>query len=72
MAFLTVRAPYCFVDGSGLRILPLVKVFHRLSTELLNGWQQITHPSTRQQHFRWFARRIAQRMATDCSYSARG
>jgi len=65
MAFLTVRAPYCSVDGSGLRILPLVKVFHPLSTELLNGWQQITHPSTRQQHSLWFARRIAQRTATD-------
>jgi len=47
MAFLTVRAPYCSVDGSGLLILPLVKVFHGLRTELFNGWQQITHPSTR-------------------------
>jgi len=69
---MTVRAPYCSVDGSGLLILALVKVFHGLHTELLNGWQQITHPTTRQRLSLWFARRIAQRVATDCSYSARG
>jgi len=58
-AFLTIRAPYCSLDGSRLLILPLVKVFHSLRTELLNGWQQITHPSTRQQLSRWLACSLA-------------
>jgi len=46
MAFLIVRAPYCSADGSGLLTLLLLKVFHGLRAELLNGWQRIAHTST--------------------------
>jgi len=68
-AFPTVCAPYCSADGSALLILPLVKDFHDgLRAVLLSGWQRIGHSSTRQQLFRRFARRNAQRMTADCSY----
>ena len=68
-AFTTVFAPYCRVDGSGLLILPLVNGFHDgLRAVLLSGWHRIAHTSTRQRLSRRFVRRIAQRMAADCSF----
>jgi len=72
MAFPMVRAPYCSADGCGLLTLLLVKVFHGLRTELLHGWQRITHISARHRLSCWFVRRIAQRTAADCYTSARG
>jgi len=69
MAFMMVCAPYCTADGSGLHLPPLVNGFpDRLHAVLLCGWPCIAHSSSRQQLSRWFARRIAQRMAADCLY----
>jgi len=68
MAFTTVRASYCLVDGSGLLILTLVNGFHHGSRAVLSRWQWIAHPSAHQQLFRQFARRFAQRIAVDCSF----
>jgi len=68
-AFTTVCAPYCSADGSALLILPLVNGFpDGFRAVLLSGWQQIAHTSPRQRLSRRFARRIAQRMAADCSF----
>jgi len=68
-AFTTVCAPYCSADGSGLLILPLVNGFHDgLRAVLHRGWQRIAHSSTRQRLSRRFVRRIAPRMAADCSF----
>jgi len=64
----TVCAPYCTSDGSGLLILPLVKVFHGLRAGLLNGCPRIAHTSAFQRLSRRFAPRIALRMALDRSY----
>jgi len=67
MAF-TVCAPFCTENGSGLLILPLVNGFpDGLHADFLSGWQCIARSSARQRLSR-FARRIAQRMAADCSY----
>jgi len=69
MAFMTVCAPYCSADGSGLHVLSLVNGFHdRLRTVLLQRWQRIAHTSARQPLSRRFGRRMAQLMAADCSY----
>jgi len=66
-AFTTVCVPYCSADGNGLFILPLVKGFHDgLHAVLLR--QRIAHTSARERLSRWFARRISQRMAADCSF----
>jgi len=70
-AFPTVYAPYCSADGSGLLILPLVNGFHDgvgLRADFLSAWQYIVRSSSRQRLFRQFARRIAQRMAVNCSF----
>jgi len=68
-AFTTVCAPCCPADGIGLLILALVNGFHDgLRAVLLRGWQRIAHTSARQRLSQRFARRIAQRMAADCSY----
>ena len=67
-AFTTVCAPYCSADGSGLLIPPFANCFHDgFRAVLLSGWQRIAHSSARQQLSRRFARRIALRMAADCS-----
>jgi len=67
-AFTTVCAPYCSADVSGLLIPPLANGFHDgFRAVLLSGWQRIAHSSARQQLSRRFARRIAQRMVSDCS-----
>jgi len=69
MSFLTVHAPYCSADGGRLHILSLVNGFHDgLRAVLLSGWQRIAHSSARQQLFRRFARRIAQRLAAHCLF----
>jgi len=48
---------------------PLVNGSHDgLRAVLLSGRQRIAHSSARQRLSRWFARRIAQRLAADCSY----
>jgi len=53
----------------GSLILSLVNGFYDgLCAILLCVWQRIAHTSTRQQLSRQFTRRIAQRMAADCSY----
>jgi len=71
-AFTTICAPYCSADGSGLLIPPLINGFHDgLRAVLLYGWQRIAQSSARQQLSRRFARRIAQRMVSDCPTSAR-
>jgi len=68
-AFTTVRAPYCLADCSGLRIPPFANGFHAgFRAVLLCGWQRIAHSSAHQQLSRWFARRIAQRMVSDCPH----
>jgi len=68
-AFTTVFAPYFSADGGGLLILSLVNGFHDgLRAVLLSGLQRIAHTSARQRLSQRFARRIAQRMAADCSY----
>jgi len=68
-AFTTVFAPYFSVDGGGLLILFLVNGFHDgLRAVLLRGLQGIAHTSARQRLSQRFARRIALRMAADCSY----
>ena len=68
-AFPTVCAPYCSADGSGLLILLLANGFYDgLHTVLLRGWQRISHSSACQWLSRPFARRMAQRMASDCSF----
>ena len=68
-AFPTVCTPYCSADGSALLILPLFKGCHDgLRAILLSGWQRIAHTSAHQQLSQRFARRIAQRMAVDCSF----
>ena len=62
-------ALYFSVDGSVLLILPLVKGFHNgLCAILLCRWQCIAHSYACQWLFQWFACRIAQWMATYCSY----
>jgi len=64
----TVCAPFCTENGSGLLILPLINGFpDGLCADFLSGWQCIARSSARQRLSR-FARRIAQRMAADCSY----
>jgi len=69
MAFMTVCAPYCSADGSGLLILSLVNGFHDgLRAVLLRGWQRIAHTSAHQPLSRRFGRRMALLMAADCSY----
>jgi len=68
-ALTTVFAPYFSAGGVGLLILSLVNCFHHgLRAVLLSGWQRIAHTSARQRLSRWIARRIAPRMAADCSY----
>ena len=66
---MTVCAPYCSADGSGLLVPPLVNGFHdSFRAVLLSGWQRIAHSSTRQRLSRQFARRIALQMVVDSSY----
>jgi len=49
-------------------IPPLINSFHDgFRTVLLSAWQRIAHSSARQQLSRRFARRVAQRMVSDCS-----
>jgi len=49
--------------------LPLVDGLHDgLPAVLLSGWQRIAYSFSRQRLSRRFARRISQRMATDCSF----
>jgi len=68
-AFMTVFAPNCSADNSGLRILPLVNGFHDGSRAVfLGGWQRIAHSFSCQQLSRWFSRCIALRMALDYSF----
>jgi len=68
-AFMTVCASYLSADGGELLILSLVNGFHDgFRAVLLRGWQRIAHSSARQRLSRWFARRIAPRMAADCSF----
>jgi len=68
MAFPSVRAPYCSVDGSGLLILPPVNGFQDgLRAVWLSGWHRIAYTSARQRLLRLFARRLTQRMVADCS-----
>jgi len=68
-AFPTVCAPYGSADGSALLILPLVNGFPDGSRAVLrSGWQRIAHTSARQWLSRRFARRLARRMAADCSF----
>jgi len=68
-AFTMVCAPYCSADGSGLLTPPLVNGFHDgLRSVSVSGWQRIAHSSARRRLSRWFARRIAQRMAADCTF----
>jgi len=68
-AFTTVCAPYCSVDGIRLPPPPLANGFHDdLRPVLLSGWHLIAHTSASQRLSRWFARRIAQRMAVHYSY----
>jgi hypothetical protein len=67
LALTLVCAPYCSVDGSGLRILLLVDGFHCLCTVFLCGWPYIAHTSGRQ-WFSWFEHRIALQIAADCSF----
>jgi len=68
-AFMTVCAPYCPVDGSGLLILALVDGFHdSLHAVFLSGWWQIGHSFSRQQLSRRFSRHIAPRMAAYCYF----
>jgi len=67
MAFM-VCAPFCFMEGSGLFILPLVNGFHNgLCATLLCRWYLIASTSAHQRLSRRFARHIAQRMAAYCS-----
>jgi len=69
MAFPTVCAPYCTVNGSRFFLLPVVNRFHDGShAVLLSAWQRIADISTRQCLSRRFVRRIAQRMAADCTF----
>jgi len=69
MAFPTVRTLYCSSVGSALLIPPLVNGISDSSRAvLLSGRQRIAHYFCRQRLFRRFARRIAWRMAADCSY----
>jgi len=68
-AFMTVCAPYCSADGSGLLVLSLVNGFHDGSGAVwLSLWQRIAHTSAHQRLSRRFARRIAQWMVADCSF----
>jgi len=54
---------------SGLVILSLVNGFHDgLRAIMLSRWEWIAHTSAHQRLSRWFACRIAQRMAPDCSF----
>jgi len=63
-AFPMVRAPYRVAEGGALLIPPLVNGFpDGLRAVLLSGRQRIAHSSARQRLCRWFACRIAQRMA---------
>jgi len=67
--FPTVCAPYCTANGSGFLLLPVVNHFHDGSRAvLLSGWQRIADTSARQRLSQRFVRRIAQRMATDCTF----
>jgi len=62
-------ALYCSVDASGLLIPLLVTGFPSGSHAILcSRWQCIARSSARQLLPQWFAHRIAQRMAADCSY----
>jgi len=64
-----VCAPFRSADGSTLLILPLVNgIPDGLHAVLLSGWQWIAHSSARQWFSRRFVRRIAHRMALDCSF----
>jgi len=64
-----VCAPYCSVDGSELRILPLVNGFHASFRAVLpSGWQRIAHTSAHQWLSHRFVHRIALWMVADCSY----
>jgi len=68
MAF-TVCALYFSANGSGLLILPLINGFpNGLRADFLSGCQYIVRSSAPQRLFRRFARRIAQRMAANCSF----
>jgi len=69
MAFTTVCASYCPADGIGLLILALVNSFHNgFRSIFLSGWWWIACSFSRQWLSRVFSRRIAQRMAADCSF----
>jgi len=68
MAFTTVCAPYCSVDGTGLLFLPLVNGFDDLRAVLYQEWQRIAHSCARQLLSRRFARRLPQPMAGHCSF----
>jgi len=69
MGFPSVCPPYCRADGSGLLILALVNGFDDgFRTVFLSGWRLIAYSFSRQLLSPWFACRIAQRMAADCSY----
>jgi len=64
----TVCLPFCTANGSIFLLLAVVNSFHHgLHAVLLSGWQRITHSSARERLSR-FARRVAQRMAADCSF----
>jgi len=68
-AFTTICAPYCSADGIALVTPLLVNGFHDgLRAVLLSGWQRIAQSSARQQLSRQFARRIPQRMVSDCAH----
>jgi len=67
--FTTDYAPYCSAEGSTLLILQFVKGFHDgLRAVLLSRLQRIADTSARQRLSQRFARRIAQRMAANCSF----
>jgi len=68
-AFMTVCAPFCSADGSGLLVLSFVNGLHDgLRAVLRRGWQRIALTSAHQPLSRQFGRRMAQLMAADCSY----
>jgi len=68
MAFTTVCAPHCSVDGRALLILSFGIGFHGLRTVFLRGWQRIAHTSTCYRLLRRFARTFVMQLSADCSF----
>jgi len=66
--FVTYCAPYCSSEGSALLILQFVEGFHGLRAILLSGLHRTADTSARQRLSQQFVRRIALRMAADCSF----